>query len=154
MPHAVVVSNPSDNGFPVGQLPGISEVQFNWLSYRMGLDNDEQACIVTNVDMTVVEAWKESADFLYAYDKCLSNKREAFKYLVTQLNGKALRTLNDLLDSNKTDARVKGLQLLMRAQALLLDRQNTVDIDAVTRLVQSLRESEVITPIPGPKPTK
>ncbi len=151
MPHAVVVSNPTDNGFPVGTMPGVSEVQFHWLSYRMGLDDDNQACLITNVDVTVVNAWKEDADFLYAYEKCLTNKREAFKYLVTQLNGKALRTINDLLDSERTDARVRGLQLLMRAQGLLIDKQHTVDIDAVTRLVQSLTQTEVIAPIPGPK---
>jgi hypothetical protein len=150
MPHSVIVSNPTDNGFPVGVMPGVSEVQFNWLSYRMGLDDDNQACIVTNVDMTVVATWKEDPDFQYAYEKCLTNKREAFKYLVTQLNGKALRVIHELLDSPRTDARVRGLQLLMRAQGLLIDKQHTVDIDAVTRLVQSLRETEVIAPIPGP----
>ncbi len=149
MPHPVIVSSPTDNGFPVGTMPGISEVQFNWLTYRMGLDDDAQACIVTNVDVTVVESWKEDGDFLYAYEKCLTNKREAFKYLVTQLNGKALRTINDLLDADRTDAKVRGVQLLMRAQGLLIDKQHTVDIDAVTRLVQSLTATEPMTPIPG-----
>jgi hypothetical protein len=151
MARAVLVSSPSDNGFPVGQLPGISEVQFNWLSYRMGLEDDNQACIVTNVDMTVVNAWKEDADFLYAYEKCLTNKREAFKYLITQLDGKALRVINDLLDSTKSDARVRGLQLLLRAQALLIDKREAIDIDGVARLVQMLRQTEVIPTIPGPK---
>jgi hypothetical protein len=148
MSRAVVVSRDTEHGFPVGTMPNVTEDQFNWLSHRMGLDSDDLTCTVTNIDPDVLAYWKEeSPDFMYAYEKCLENKREAFKYLVTQLNGKALRVINDLLDDPSVRGRINAVQLLMRAQALLIDKANTVDIDAVTRLMETMRASTPVIPI-------
>lgn len=131
-------------------MPNITENQFHWLTYRMGLENDEQTCLITSVDPDVLDEWKENPDFLYAYETALSNKREGFKYLITQLNGKALRKINDLLDDPSVKARVNGLNLLLRAQALLIDKQERVDPDAITRLIDRLRTPQpVITVSPG-----
>jgi len=141
MARGVVISRDDEAGFPIGEMPAITEDQLHWLSHRMGLDSDEQACIVTNVDLPVVENWKTYEDFAYAYSKCVTNKREAFKYLVTQLNGKALRVINNLLDEPSVSGRVQSVQLLMRAQALLMDKQKTIELDDVTRLVEALRST-------------
>jgi len=144
MARGVVISRQDESGFPVGQMPSVTEDQFHWLSHRMGLDSDFLACVVTSVDIEVVDTWKENPDFAYAYEKCLTNKREAFKYLITQLNGKALRVINDLLEETSVSGRTQGVQLLMRAQALLMDKQKTVELDDVTRLVEALRSTSTI----------
>jgi hypothetical protein len=138
MPRTQITRDDRELGFETGRVPAITEQQFRWLSFRMGCDDDLEPCRIMELDPLKLRDWLENPDFIEVYGKITENKREAFKYLITQLNGKALRVINDLLDETSVSARVNGLNLLLRAEGLLIDKTRTVDIDSITRLMQAL----------------
>lgn len=131
-------------GFETGRTPLITEQQFSWLAHRLGTDNDLDPCRIMQLDPTVFASWLTQPDFATVYERVLENKREAFKYLVTQLNPKALRVINDLLDEPSVSARKVGLDYLLRTQGLLIDKVKVVDKDAVTRLMESLNRPTLV----------
>jgi len=131
-------------GFDTGRTPLVTEQQFSWLAHRLGTDNDLDPCRIMQLDPTVLAAWLEQADFRQVYERVLENKREAFKYLITQLNPKALRVINDLLDEESVSARKVGLDYLLRTQGLLIDKVKVVDQSAVHRLMESLNRPTLV----------
>lgn len=138
-------SKRDSTGFAVSDQPSITEPQFIWLSHRLGTRTDEEACALTYaesetpIDLPEVEQWRRDPVFESVYQDMLKNKREAFKYLITQMNGKALRVLWGLLHSSRERAQVQGLQLLLRAQGLLIDKVQTTDPEAIHDLMAQLR---------------
>jgi hypothetical protein len=123
MPRTQITRDDRELGFETGRVPAITEQQFRWLSFRMGCDDDLEPCRIMELDPLKLRDWLENPDFIEVYGKITENKREAFKYLITQLNGKALRVINDLLDETSVSARVNGLNLLLRAEGSV-NRQN------------------------------
>ena len=138
-------------GFETGKTQFITEQQFVWLSHRMGCEDDLEPCKIMQLDPNIIADWLTQPDFSVVYEKVLGNKREGFKYLATQLLPKGLRVLNDLLDSSSVNAQVRGLQMLLRTNGLLIDKVQKVDSDAVNRLMESLRQMRPIISV-EPKP--
>jgi hypothetical protein len=127
-------------GFVTSYQPHMTETQVHWLSHRMGCSSDSEACELAQVDRETVDEWMDDAEFFDVYRNCLENKREAFRYLATQLLPKTLRTIIGMLDSDSGKVQAMGVQLLLRTQALLIDRKAVVDRDSVAKLVAALRQ--------------
>ncbi len=146
MPRGQIVQDSGgyELGFETGRTPLITEQQFSWLAHRLGTDNDLDPCRILQIDPTVLADWLQQPDFAGVYERVLENKREAFKYLITQLNPKALRVINNLLDEPSVAARKVGLDYLLRTQGLLIDKVKVVDKDAVTRLMESLNRPTLV----------
>ena len=146
MPRGQIVQDSGgyELGFDTGRTPLVTEQQFRWLSHRLGTDNDLDPCRILQIDPTVLAQWLTEPDFAQVYERVLENKREAFKYLITQLNPKALRVINDLLDEESVSARKVGLDYLLRTQGLLIDKVKVVDKSAVDRLMASLNRPTLV----------
>lgn len=126
-------------GFPEGDQPVLSEAQWTWLATRLDLDSDAATNLVLQIPAGLLSQWLTESGFARAYSETQSNKREAFRFLGTQMLGKAILRINRLLESDNEKAAAQGIQLLLRSQALLIDRSARVDRDAVTALVAALR---------------
>lgn len=132
-------------GFETGRTPLVTEQQFCWLAHRLGTDNDLDPCKIMQLDPLILQMWLDQPDFSLVYKRVLDNKREAFKYMATQLLPKALRVINDLLDESSVSARKVGLDYILRTNGLLIDKVKVVDQSAVQRLMESLnRPMQVI----------
>lgn len=129
-----------DAGFLLGDQPSLTQDQIKWLVLRMGLRTDNDADNAAEVDPYDRKIWRKNPEFNAVYDICMKNKREAFKLLGTQLLPKVLERIMWLLDSSKGRDVVAGATLLLRSQALLIDRVNKVDRDTIGQLIASLRE--------------
>lgn len=123
----------------------LSEKQFEWLSWRLGLDSDEDACEMAGVLSGVVEGWREDPLFEAAYQRAMENKREAFRVLGTHLLPKALRVINKLLEDKSIKANTAGLQYLLKTQALL-DQPQKDSSEQVARLLEALRTPGQVVP--------
>ena len=131
-------------GFETGRTPLVTEQQFAWLAHRLGTDNDLDPCRIMQIDPCILQGWLQQPDFAQVYERVLGNKREAFKYLSTQLLPKALRVINDLLDEGSVSARKVGLDYILRTNGLLIDKVKVVDKDAVYRLMESLNRPTLV----------
>lgn len=137
-------------GFIEGEQPSLSEGQLKWLAMRLGVEDDDEACKRTAVPLLVVDVWRQDPNFSAIEATAMGNKREGFRLLTSHLLPKALRRLDDLLDSANLKDVVKGITLLMRIQGMLADKVNLIDKDDLARLFERLREPVAITPLPGP----
>jgi hypothetical protein len=131
-------------GFTLDNLPGISEDQFNWLTYRMGEPDDDAANRKACVDPAVIDDWKEQPGFHHAYDLVTYNKREATKYLVTQINGKALRRMNDILDNGSARDQLAAATLAFKIQALLIERREGLAVSEIGQLMAMMRGTSMV----------
>jgi hypothetical protein len=122
----------------------ITEAQYQWLTWRMGLDSDFAATQAANLDPTIVNRWFTDPDFIAFYEAVLGNKREGFKYLIQHLNGKVLRRINAMIDSDSVTLQKAGVNFALRAQALLIDSIKTVDKSQMEMLLESLRNERPI----------
>lgn len=136
---ALATGAKDEAGFLEGTIPHITEEQFVWLSYRLGLDTDEQACLVSGIEEVVVAGWMTRPEFVAVMRASLANKREGFKLLITHLNPKGLRVISEMLDSESSLDRRAGLNALLRAQGLLIDQHKKIDADAISTLIAQLR---------------
>lgn len=126
------------DGFVTSYQAHLTEQQFEWLTWRMGVASDEEACEQSDIDQSLVDTWLADPEFSQVYQDSLANKREAFRYLSSQLIPKTLRTINALLDSESISAQVKGANLLLRAQGLLMDKRVVASSDDIARLREAL----------------
>jgi hypothetical protein len=135
-------------GFLVGDQPSITSDQITWLTYRMGVDNDDEATQLSGLDTALVQSWLADNDFLAVYDVAIRNKREAFKLIGSQLLPKAIRTISMLLDKALEEGNMRGAQIglnmLLRSQGLLIDKISTDSGDKVDALMEMLRETAPI----------
>jgi hypothetical protein len=144
-------------GFIEGESPHLTEDQFAFLSWRLGLASDEEAADALGAELElgepysleVIEAWHANPGFEGVYQTAIGNKREGFRLLAGHLLPKGLRVINSLLDSPSDKAREKGLTLLLRAQGLLIDKVTTASPDDISRLFASLREPRPVAVHPG-----
>lgn len=133
--------------FPVDEQPGITESQLLWLNERLAAESDAEACEMAHYDSLIIKEWKKNPAFLSVYDMILGNKREGFKYLVTQALPKVLRTLlADLEDSNGR-TRMAAATLILRTNGMLVDKVQRTDPDGVIRLMQLMSQTNPIQPM-------
>lgn len=127
-------------GFAVDSQPFITDQQLWWLMHRLGVDSDQAACRETDIDLDVLTAWLADPQFRGVYEEALTNKREAFRVLTTHMLPKAMKVIWGLLASPRENSQIRGLNLLLRTQALLIDKVQTHDPEAFDQLVALLRE--------------
>lgn len=140
-------------GFIEGEQPHLTEDQFAWLAARLGVDTDAAAFRTlgeTELSPITVAGWRADPGFAAIEQIALGNKREGFKMLSTHLLPKALRRINGLLDAPSPRDVVKGVQLLLRVQGLLVDKVALVNKDDLANLFERLREPTQVTALPGP----
>jgi hypothetical protein len=137
-------------GFIEGEAPSLSEEQVKWLSLRLGSESDEATCRVLNVSPVTVMAWRADPGFAAVEQTAMGNKREGFRLLTTHLLPKAVRRIEDLLDSASLRDVAKGVTLLLRVQGMLVDGQKLIDKDDLQMLMERLRAPSSITALPGP----
>lgn len=131
-------------GFAVSQ-PFITEDQFTWFTFRMGMDSDYAATLACAADPQIVSTWFTDPEFLAFYETILENKREAIKYLIPHLNGKALRKIHEMLDSDKPQLLRAGINFTLRIQGLLIDKVQRIDPSKMEQLLESLRIEKPVT---------
>lgn len=140
------------DGFVRSYQTHLTEQQFEWLTWRMGVATDDEACELSSIDQSLVDTWMADPEFVQIRQESMENKREAFRYLSSQLIPKTLRTINALLDADSISAQVKGVNLLLRAQGLLIDKRVVADADSISRLREALlapSNSSATLPSPG-----
>jgi hypothetical protein len=137
-------------GFVEGDSPHLTEIQLKWLALRLGLPSDEEANRINSVSAAQLAEWRLDSGFAAVEQTAMGNKREGFRLLTTHLLPKAVRRIDDLLDSPSLKDVAKGLTLLMRIQGLLVDKVTLVDKDDLQRLMDKLRSPVEITALPGP----
>lgn len=128
-----------------GPAVHVTEAQFQWLTYRMGLDSDHAATVASGLDPALVVPWFGDPDFVATYEGTLENKREGFRTLIPHLNGKVLRRINAMLDSESVTLQKAGVNFALRSQGLLIDTIKTVDKGKLDQLLESLRSERAIT---------
>lgn len=128
-----------ETGFIEGDLPSLSQAQYKWILARSQVADDAAACLLTETPEIIVWDWKQEPGFASVLDLTLSNRREGFKVLGTYLLPKALRKIEQLIDSDDSRANAKGINLLLRAQGMLVDKVAKVDRSALEVLMDSLR---------------
>lgn len=126
-------------GFATENVPRVTEEQFEWLAWRLGVVDDQAANDATGTPPALLEAWKADPEFVALYQICESDPRAGFRMLGGSLLPKALRTIYGLLNSDSPKVQEKGLNYLLRTQGLLIDKPPTVDPDALGRLIEQLR---------------
>lgn len=136
-------------GFIEGDLPGLSTAQYKWILARSQVADDEAACALTETPEIVVWDWKQDPGFASVLELTLSNRREGFKVLGTYLLPKALRKIEQLIDSDDPRSNAKGITLLLRAQGMLVDKVSRVDRSALESLMDSLRQATPIQVVEG-----
>lgn len=136
-------------GLVQGGAPHLTEDQFLWLSYRLGVAADKEATELSGIPGSAVTLWMTQPEFHAVYTVCLQDKRDAFRALGTQLLPKALRVINEMLDSASPRSQSQGLNYLLRTQALLIDKIQQVDPNAINALMNSLRESKPVQVLEG-----
>jgi hypothetical protein len=142
---AMASASRDEAGFVSGSSVHITEAQFGWLTYRMGLDSDNAATIMSGLDPSIVIMWFRDPDFIATYESILENKREGFRTLIPHLNGKVLRRINDMLDSESVTLQKAGVNFALRSQGLLIDTIKTVDKGKMEQLLESLRSEKAVT---------
>lgn len=140
----VSVAKYDAEGFVTSYQPHLTETQVHWLTHRMSVATDEEACELALVDLDTVAEWRGDPEFVQVAQNCMENKREAFRYLATQLLPKTLRTIIGMLDSESGKVQAMGVQLLLRTQALLIDRKAVADKDSIAKLVAALRQERPV----------
>jgi hypothetical protein len=130
-----------EHGFLVGAQPHLTEQQFLWLTYRMASETDKEANDLSGVTPDVLARWRENPDFTTILDGAMGNKREAFRQLGGHMLPKVLRTLYTLLDDPNTRVRVNAAGMILRTQALLVDKANRPDNNILNQLIVTLREA-------------
>lgn len=133
-------------GFIESDIPALSSKQVAFLGWFMELNDDVEAASVARISPEEVESWSQDAGFLAMYDIAQNNKREAYRLLTGQMLGKAIRKVNELLDSDSPRAVYSGVTLLLRSQGLLVDKVQHDSSDAVAQLVAMLRERSEVRP--------
>lgn len=131
-------------GFIEGDLPQLSVAQYKWILARSQVADDAAACLITETPEILVWDWKQDPGFSQVLDLTLSNRREGFKVLGTYLLPKALRKIEQLIDSDDSRANARGITLLLRSQGMLVDKVAKVDRSALDSLMESLREARPI----------
>lgn len=133
-------------GFLTGSQPDLTDTQVTWLSYRLDTGNDEEATARSGIDPA---AWSNDSEFIRVYQMSVGNKREGFKYLGTQMLGKALRVISQLLDRalNENDVRAAqtALNMLLRSQGMLIDSLKVDSKSDVANLFELLRQEQPVT---------
>lgn len=133
-------------GLPERAL-SLSDAQYRWLSHRLDSDSDEQADYEAQIDPVLREEWQTSPDFRAVQETCQENKREGFRILTAQLLPRTLRTLYDMLNSRNHQSQKAAATLILRSQALLIDRPPQTDQNALSDLLEVLRERREVTPM-------
>lgn len=136
-------------GFIEGGTPGLSAEQWGWLSIRMSAAGDGEATKRSGIDPETVQSWGADEGFLAVYGLCLTNRREAFKLLGSELLPNALRVIRGLLDKAEMDGDVRAAQLglttLLRTQGMYLDRVDPGGAHKMEELLGLLRAPAEIT---------
>ena len=97
---------------------------------------------------STVHQWKHGDPaFLSVYEMVMANKREGFKYLVTQALPKVLRTLLTDLDDDNGRTRMAAATLILRTNGMLVDKVQRTDPDAVIRLMEMMRQTSPVQPL-------
>ena len=135
-------------GFIESDVPALGAKQVRFLGWLMELNDDEKAAQMARVEAEEVEIWAQDSGFLAMYDLAQNNKREAYRLLTGQMLGKAIRKLDELLDSDSPRAVHSGITLLLRSQGLLVDKVQHDSSDAVAQLLTMLRERTPVEPRP------
>jgi hypothetical protein len=133
--------------FPIDEQPGITDAQLIWLSERLSAESDNEACELAHYDTYIVKMWKMQPAFASVYDLVMNNKREGFKYLVTQALPKVLRTLLADLDDGNGRTRMAAATLILRTNGMLIDKVQRTDPDGVIRLMEMMRQVSPIQPM-------
>lgn len=141
---AIASAQRDEAGFISASSPHLTEAQFDWLTYRMGMDSDNSATIASGLDPTIVILWFRDASFIAVYESILENKREGFKTLIPHINGKVLRRINAMIDSDSPTLQKAGVNFALRAQGLLIDTIKTVDKGKMEQLLESLRNEKPV----------
>lgn len=127
-------------------LPHLTERQLLWITFRLGMANDMDACNATKVDPQEVLDWRADPAFNDYMTSCLGNKRTAFRGLMTHMLPKAARALDRLLESTNERSLEKGIALALRLQGLLVDTVRHEDPDAIRKLLEQLNSVTPYTP--------
>lgn len=127
-----------DMGFLEGGI-SLSYKQIKWIVLRLELELDSDADERAEVDPVERLLWQKNPDFLACYEACQDNKREAFRLLGTQMLPKALRVIDQLLDSPNPRAQAQGLNFLLRTQGMMIDKQPKTDPNELAAILVALR---------------
>lgn len=82
--------------------------------------------------------------FRATYEAALENKREGFRQLTSHLLPAVIRSMQDLLTTGSNKDKKEASALILRAQGLLIDKQNTTSPDAITALFELLRTPQPV----------
>lgn len=134
-------------GFATDDQPGVSQAQLLWLTERLSCESDAEACEEAHYDSQIIKHWKMEPEFRAVYDAAMANKREAFKYLVTQALPAVLRRLLMDLDDSNGRTRMAAATLLLRTNGMLVDKVQRTDPDAVVRLMELMRQTAPVRPL-------
>lgn len=147
-------------GFIEGEQPNITDDQLFWLSFRMSQPDDESTFIAMEAEyedfqgeviwQERLRGWRADPVFSAVEMTVLGNKREGFRLLSVHMAGRALRRMNELLDSKDPKIVIRALTLWSRQMGLLIDKINVVSKDDLMRLAERMNAQTSITPIPGP----
>lgn len=117
----------------------LTERQTVWISHRLSLGDDLDACVSAGVSVEEVISWRENPAFSLAVQQGLWDKRGAFRQLTEQMMPLATRVIYQMLASGDDKTRAKGLALLLRSHGMLIDVKQTSSPDQVRELLEQLR---------------
>ena len=134
-------------GLAVDAQPHLTRQQLYWLAYRLDLGTDGEASVEAQIDPDLVRKWKRDPVFMGIYQECMANKREGFRFLTQAALPQVFRVLLDILNSAASPrAQLSAAALLLRVQALLIDKVQTHNQDAVDILIAHLRSPRQLPP--------
>lgn len=138
-------------GFIEGGSPHLSIRQAVWVTTRSSVLTDAEACAQTDVPLSEVNGWKRDPDFVAMLEQAMSNKREGFRLLGTQILPKVLLTAIEKLDSNNERIQLSAAKLLAETQGMLITTVNKQSKDTIVELVAFLREPQPVEANTNPR---
>jgi len=131
-------------GFVEGDMPHLSIEQAVWIATRSTTMTDVEACAQTSVSLTQIGLWRRDPGFVAILQEALSNKREGFRMLGTQVLPKALLTMVDKMDSKNERVALQAAKMLAETQGMLITTINKQSRDSIVELVAFLREPQEV----------
>jgi len=133
-PQVLVRASPSS-----GSDLHLTERQAAWIATRLRVEDDLVACMETGVSADEVIQWRSSPVFNEAVASYLTDKRGAFRPLASHLLPLAWTVIQGLLSSPAPRDRKDGAKLLLQAQGLLINVQETTQSDELRQLLADLQ---------------